>query len=54
MKHYVSSENCGKEIKEMLCVPEKKSTLVHLNLNIKEINSMLMNSEVIVNERKIQ
>ncbi len=23
MKHYVSSENCEKEIKEILCVPEK-------------------------------
>ena len=24
MEHYISSENCEKEIKEMLCVPEKK------------------------------
>jgi hypothetical protein len=54
MKHYISSENCEKEIKEVLCVPEKKSALVHLKLNIEEINGMLMNSELIVDERKIQ
>ncbi len=54
MKHYISSENCEKEIKEILCVPEKKSALVHLKLNIEEINSMSMKSEVIVDERKIQ
>jgi len=54
MKHYISSENCEKEIKEVLCVPENKSALVHLKLNIEEINGMLMNSELIVDERKIQ
>jgi hypothetical protein len=43
MKHYVSSENCEKEIKEVLCVPEKKSVLVHLGSNVKEIKGMLMN-----------
>ncbi len=24
MEHYIISENCEKEIREMLCVPEKK------------------------------
>ncbi len=24
MKHYISNESCEKEIKEILCVPEKK------------------------------
>ena len=24
MKHYISSENCEKEIKDILCVPEKE------------------------------
>ena len=43
MEHYISSENCEKEIKEMLCVPEKKNALVHLGLNIEEIKGMLMN-----------
>ncbi len=50
----MSRENCEKEIKEILCVPEKKSALVDLKLNIEEISGMLMNSEVIVDERKIQ
>jgi hypothetical protein len=53
MKHYISRENCEKEIKEILCVPKKKSALVHLKLNIEEINGILMNSEVVVDERKI-
>jgi hypothetical protein len=48
MRHYISSENCEKEIKEILCVSEKKSMLVHLGLNIEEINGILMNSEVVV------
>ena len=42
MEHYIISENCEKEIKEMLCVPEK-NVLVHLGLNIEEIKGMLMN-----------
>jgi hypothetical protein len=54
MKHYVKSENCGKEIKKILCVPEKESVLVRLGLNRKEIEGILMNSKVVVNERKIQ
>ncbi len=37
MKHYISSENCEKEIKEILCVPETKNVLVHLGSNVKEI-----------------
>jgi len=36
MKHYISSENCEKEIKEILYVPEKKSALVHLKVNIEK------------------
>ena len=31
MKHYVNSENCEKEIKEILCVPEKENMLVQIN-----------------------
>ncbi len=52
MKHYISSENCEKEIKEILCVPEKKSVLVHLGLSVKEIKGILMNFKVVVDERK--
>jgi hypothetical protein len=37
MSHYISSENCEKEIKEVLCVPEKESVLVHLRLNVEEL-----------------
>ncbi len=32
----------------------KKNALVHLGLNIEEINGMLMNFKVIVDEQKIQ
>jgi hypothetical protein len=28
VKHYISSKNCEKEIKEILCVPEKENVLV--------------------------
>ncbi len=34
MKHYISSENCEKEIKEILCVPEKENVLVQMGLSI--------------------
>ncbi len=51
MKHYLSIENCEKEIKEILCVPEKNG-LVHLGSNVKEIKDMLMNLKVVVDERK--
>ncbi len=34
MKHYRSSENCEKEIKEILCVPEKENVLVQMGLSI--------------------
>jgi hypothetical protein len=54
MRHYISSENCEKEIKEILCVPEKKSVLVQLGLSVEEIKGILMNSRVVVDERKIQ
>jgi hypothetical protein len=52
MEHYISSENCEKEIKEILCVPEKENVLVYLGLNIEEINGMLMNFKVIVEEEE--
>jgi len=35
-KHYISSENCEKEIKEILCVPEKENVLVQMGLSIGE------------------
>ena len=39
MKHYISSENCEKEIKEILCVPEKENVLIQMGLSlIKKIN----------------
>ena len=34
MKHYVRSENCEKEIKKILCVPEKEYVLVQMGLSI--------------------
>ncbi len=37
MKHYISSENCEKEIKEMLCVPEKENVLVKMGLSIVKV-----------------
>ena len=51
MKHYISSENCEKEIKEILCVPERKCVST-LGLSIEEINGLLMNFKVVVDERK--
>ena len=33
MKHYISSKNCEKEIKEILCVPEKENVLVQMGLS---------------------
>jgi hypothetical protein len=36
MKHYISSENCEKEIKEILCVPEKENVLVQMGLSIEK------------------
>ena len=54
MKHYISSENCEKEIKEMLCVPEKENVLVRMGLSIGGEKKKLINSKMIVNERKIQ
>ncbi len=32
MEHYIRSENCEKEIKEILCVPEKENVLVQIGL----------------------
>ena len=37
MKHYISSENCEKEIKGLLCVPEKENVLVQMGLNIVKV-----------------
>jgi hypothetical protein len=37
IKHYISGENCEKEIKEILCVPEKENVLVQMGLSIEEI-----------------
>ena len=37
MKHYISSENCEKEIKEILCVPEKEDVLVQMGLSIVKV-----------------
>jgi hypothetical protein len=34
MEHYISSENCEKEIKKILCVPEKENVLVQMGLSI--------------------
>ncbi len=38
MKHYVNSENCEKEIKEILGVPEKENMLVQMGLSVIKIN----------------
>ncbi len=54
MKHYISSENCEKEIKEILCVPEKENVLVQMGLSIEKVYDILIDSKVVVNERKIQ
>ena len=37
MKHYVRSENCEKEIKNILCVPEKENVLVQMGLSIVKV-----------------
>jgi hypothetical protein len=37
MKHYISSEDCEKEIKEILCVPEKENVLVQMGLSIEKV-----------------
>ncbi len=37
MKHYISSENCEKEIKEILCVPENENVLVQMGLSIVKV-----------------
>ena len=42
MKHYVSSENCEKEIKKILCVPEKEYVLVY-ELSIWEVKKKYIN-----------
>ncbi len=34
MEHYITSENCEKEIKDILCVPEKENVLVQMGLSI--------------------
>jgi hypothetical protein len=40
MKHYISSENCEKEIKEILCVPEKENMLVQMGMSIIKKNKI--------------
>ena len=50
MKHYISSENCGKEIKEMLCVPEKEKCVSTFRISKEEIKCML--KKMVVDERK--
>jgi hypothetical protein len=56
MKHYISSENCEKEIKEILCVPEKENVLLQMGLSMLGLRERkkLIDSKVVVNERKIQ
>ena len=41
MKHYISSENCEKEIKEILCVPEKENVLVEMGLSIVKVKEYI-------------
>ena len=41
MKHYISSENCEKEIKEILCVPEKENVLVQMGLSVVKVNKYI-------------
>ncbi len=43
MKHYMSSENCEKEIKEILCVPEKENVLVQMGLSIVKVKKKKIN-----------
>jgi hypothetical protein len=40
MKHYISSEDCEKEIKEILCVPEKEDVLVQMELNLEKVKNI--------------
>ncbi len=54
MKHYISSENCEKEIKDILCVPEKENVLIQMGLSIVKKKKKLVDSKVVVNDRKIQ
>ena len=41
MKHYISSENCEKEIKEILCVPEKENVLVQMGLSVVNVKKKI-------------
>ena len=41
MEHYISSENCEKEIKEILCVPEKENVLVQMGLIIVKVKGYI-------------
>jgi hypothetical protein len=41
MKHYISSENCEKEIKDILCVPEKENVLVLMGLSIVNVKKCI-------------
>ncbi len=43
MKHYVNGENCEKEIKEILCVPEKEYVLVQMGSSIREVKNLYIN-----------
>jgi hypothetical protein len=43
-----------KKSKKYYMYLKKKSALVHLKVNIEEIDGMLMSSKLIVDERKIQ
>ena len=43
-----------KEIKEILCVPEKENLLVQMGLSIVNVKNVLIDSKMVVNERKIQ
>jgi hypothetical protein len=55
MKHYISSENCEKEIKEILCVPEKEKCVSTFRIECKR-NKRYVNEKkilkVVVDERK--
>ncbi len=50
----MSSENCEKEIKEVLCVSEKENVLVQMGLSIVKVKGILIDSKMVVNEKKIQ
>ena len=47
-------KNCEKEIKDILCVPEKENVLVQMGLSIVNVKNVLIDSKMVVNERKIQ